>query len=251
MAEVNTPETAAGDAATNAAGAEGATAVAVPDAYTSQQPAVLTKETFHFKTEKLRNEKGEEIGKGKKHPSVTLDLPTPTLAALKVFLSDPTAFKAEVELLLSTIKDQVYRVARGQINDWRETNKDGTVTPASLNYDKLSWTAIANMPKSERASSVPSDEDTKAFLASYLEVMPAALNKPKANIENHLLCFTTVFKKQRGQKEILEMFQNALAVYLSTVGEEGAEEHLEVIEYFGNRLDRMLKTEEKITMDDL
>jgi hypothetical protein len=237
--------------ATAGAAAAGAAAPAAPDAYTSTGPSVMTKQPFHFKTEKLRNEKGEEIGKGKKHPSVTLDLPTPTIAALKVFLSDPTQFKAEVELLLSTIADQVYRVARGQINDWREANKDGTVTAASLNYDKLSWTAIANMPKSERASSVPSDEDIKAFLASYLEVMPAALNKPKANIENHLLCFSTVFKKQRGQKEILEMFQNALAVYLSTVGDEGAEDHAEVIEYFAGRLDKMLKTEEKITMDDL
>lgn len=237
-----------GTEADTAAGQETA---AAPDAYTSTAPSVLTKQSFHFKTEKLRNEKGEVVGNGKKHPSVSLDLPTPTIAALGAMLANPGSFKAEIELLLSTIGDQVYRVARGQINDWRDANKDGTVTAAALNYDKLSWTAIANMPKSERASSVPGDEDIKAFLASYLDVMPAALNKPKANIENHILCFTTVFKKQRGQKEILEMFQNALAVYLSTVGEEGAEDHLEVIEYFGARLDKMLKTEEKITMDDL
>lgn len=212
--------------------------------------SVMTKQTFHFKTEKLRNEKGEVVGEGKKHPSVELDLPVPSLARLQEYLAAPEQFKAEVDLLLSTITDQVYRVARSQINDFRENNKDGTVTAAVLNYDKLDWTAIANMPKSERGSSVPSDEDVKAFLDSYLAVMPAALGKEKEKIENHLVCFQTGFKKQRAQKDILEMFTNALAVYITAVG-DGVEEHLEVVEYFSNRLNKLLKSEEKITMDDL
>jgi hypothetical protein len=236
---------------TNGQQAEQASAVVVPNPVTAIGDAVLLKQSFHFKTEKLRNEKGEIVGEGKKHPSVNLDLPVPTVAYLKQILAEPASFQKEVELLLSTLTDQVYRVARGQINDFRENNKDGTVTQAALNYDKLSWAAIANMPKSERGSSVPSDEEIKAFLDSYLTVMPQALNKKKEAIENHLLCFQGVFKKQRSQKDILEMFLNALAVYMTTVGEETAEEHIEVIEYFSNRLNKMLKSEEKITMDDL
>lgn len=212
--------------------------------------SVMTKQTFHFKTEKLRNEKGEVVGEGKKHPSVELDLPVPTIGRLQEYLANPEQFKAEVDLLLSTITDQVYRVARSQINDFRDNNKDSTVTAAVLNYDKLDWTAIANMPKSERGSSVPGDEDIKAFLDSYLAIMPAALGKDKEKIENHLVCFQTGFKKQRAQKDILEMFTNALAVYITAVG-EGIEEHLEVVEYFSNRLNKLLKSEEKITMDDL
>lgn len=211
----------------------------------------LVKSIFHFKTEKLRDEKGQVIGEGKKHPAVEIDLPVPTTERLIQFLQDPVTFAKEVELLNSTILDQVYRIARGQINDWREANKDGTVTPAVLNFDKLDWTAIANMPKAERASSIPSDEDQNAFLASYLEVMPTALNKPKQNIENHVACFQSGFKKQRSQKDILEMFKNALAVYLTTAGDERVEEHLEVIEYFSNRLDKMLKSEDKYSMDNL
>lgn len=238
---MNDVTTAASDAAATEAGAAAPVAAG---------PTVLVKQPFHFKTEKLRDEKGAVIGDGKKHPSVELDLPVPSLSTLLEFISNPEKYKAEVELIQSTLLDQVYRVARGQINDFRDANKDGTVTAAVLNYDKLGWTAIANMPKSERASSIPSDEDIKAFLDSYLEVMPAALNKPKPNIENHILCFNTGFKKQRSQKDILEMFQNALAVYITAVG-DGVEEHVEVIEYFSNRISKMLKTEEKITMDDL
>jgi hypothetical protein len=211
----------------------------------------LIKSAFHFKTEKLRDEKGAVIGEGKKHPSVEIDLPVPTVARLQEFLAAPEQFKAEVDLILSTIFDQVYRVARGQINDYRDSNKDAVVTAASLNYDKLDWTAIANMPKAERASSVPSDEDVKAFLDSYLELMPTALNKPKQNIENHIVCFQTGFKKQRTQKDILEMFSNSLQVYITTAGEQLVEDHLDVIEYFSNKLSKLLKSEEKITMDNL
>jgi hypothetical protein len=212
--------------------------------------ATMVKQTFHFKTEKLRNEKNEVIGEGKKHPSVELDLPQPSLEQIAVWIADPATYAKEVELLQSTMLDQVYRIARVQINDFRENNKDATVTAAVLNYDKLDWTAIANMPKAERGSSVPSEADIKAFLDTYLRVMPAALNKPQQNIENHIVCFTTVFKKQRGQKDILEMFVNALQVFVVTLG-DAVEEHIEVVEYFGSRLDRLLKTEEKITMDNL
>lgn len=211
----------------------------------------MVKNKFHFKTEKLRDEKGNVIGEGKKHPSVDIDLPVPTAEAITAFFSDPAKYAKELELLFSTLQDQVYRVARGQINDFREKNPEDEVTAAALNYDKLDWTAIANMPKGERASTVPSDEDTKAFLDSYLEVMPAALNKPKQNIENHVACYQSGFKKQRSQKDILEMFKTALAVYVQTVEEDTVEEHSEVIEYFSNRLDKLLATEEKITMDNL
>lgn len=215
--------------------------------------AQMVKQNFHFKTEKIRNEKNEVIGEGKKHPSVELDLPVPTLDALAEFISDPAKYAKEVELLLSTLTDQVYRIARQQINDFRDKqeNKDATVTASVLDYDKLSWSAIANMPKAERASSVPGDEDIKAFLTMYADIMPAAMSKNKEQIENHVLCFQTGFKKQRSQKEILEFFKQAIAIFAATAGEEAVGEHLEVIEYFSNRLDKMLQAEEKITLDSL
>lgn len=212
---------------------------------------VMVEQPFHFKTEKLRNEKGEEIGTGKKHPTVKIALPVPTQLKLMQWLSEPETYAKELKLISDTMLDQVYRVARTQINDWREANKDGTVTTASLNYDKLDWTAIANMPKGERASSIPSDEDIKAFLESYLAIMPAALNKSKDKIENHLLLFSTGFKKQRSQREILEAVVGFISVYMSAAGEETVAEHEEVLDYFSAKLERMLKVEEKITLDSL
>lgn len=240
-------DTTAANAATNEAAAQ----APAPTALNATGAVVNINEVFHFKKEKLRDSEGKVIGEGKKHPSVTLALPVPTLGTLAAFVAAPAKFAKELELIFSTVQDQVYRIARQQINDFREKNPEATVTSASLDYSKLDWTAIANMPKAERASSVPSDEDINAFLDSYKEVMPAALNKPQKNIDNHVLLFQSGFKKQRSQKEILEMFQNALTVYTATAGEAAVEEHGDVISYFSGKLERFLKTEEKITMDQL
>lgn len=212
---------------------------------------------FHFKTDKdvvIKDEAGAvvETIKGKKHPSVTIHLPVPKVTRLVEFLTDTTGqFAKEVDLLQQAVAAIVFQVARGQINDFREKTPSGVVTPSVINYDKLDFTAIANMPKSERGAYVPADEDVKAFLASYLEVMPKASNKSPEKIKNHIDIIASGFKKQRAQKDILEFFQDALAIYISAATEEAVEEHADVIEYYQSRLERMLKVEEKITMDDL
>ena len=211
----------------------------------------MSKQSFHFKTPIIKDEAGKKIGEGAKHPSVEIYLPVPKLSRLQEFLADPVKFAKEVELLNSAVSGIIYGVARGQINDFREANPDGTVTPAVLNYERLDFTAIANMPKSERGSFVPADEDVKAFLASYLEIMPAATNKDAERIKKHCEIISTGFKKQRAQKDMLEFFKDAFAVYIGAAPEAVVEDHLEVIEYFTNKLDRLLKVEERVTMDDL
>jgi hypothetical protein len=227
------------------------TAVVVPTPLTTTEQMALVKSVFHFKTEKTRDDAGNVIGEGKKHPSVSLDLPVPSLTAILGWISAPEQHAKELELLVSTLQDQVYRVARGQINDYREANKGAAVTAASLAFDKLSWTAIANMPKNERASTVPAEEEIKAFLAHYGQVMPDALGKTTKQIAAHVAIMGEGFKKQRSQKDMLELFVQFLTTYTAVAGEEALEEHGEVVEYLTGRLEKLLKTEEKITMDDL
>lgn len=218
---------------------------------TATADATMVKSTFHFKKEKIRDEKGNVVGEGRKHDAVQIDLPIPSAEMLAKYLLEPAAYSKELELVFNALTDQVYRVARSQINDFREKNSEGTVTAGVLDYSKLSWTAIANMPKGERASNVPSDDDIQAFLTSYLEVMPAAFNRSKDKIETHILCFQTNFKKQRTAKDILEVFKNALAVYVTAVSPDTVEEHADVLDYFNSRLDKLLGTEDKLTVDDL
>lgn len=237
---------------------EATTAAAAPTPPAAPTPyVVMQPQKFHFKKEKLRDETGKEIGEGKKLPSAELFLPVPKSSYLVEILQDTTdKFAKEKALLMDAVTDVVYGVARGQINAFRESpaNKDTPITMSVLDLDKLDWTAIANMPKGERGSSIPSDEDIKSFLESYLEVMPAATGKPKEKIENHCALFTAKFKKQRGQKELLEVMLSALAIYVTTVAEsqpEVLEDNSPVVEYFQNMLERYLNSEEKITMNDI
>lgn len=210
----------------------------------------MQKTGFHFKTDKVRDAEGKVIGNGKKHPSVDIYLPVPKAERLAQFLTTP-GFDKERDLVLAAVQSIIFGVARGQINDFREKDATAVVTPAVVNYDKLDFTAIANMPKSERGSFVPADEDVASFLESYLAIMPEATNKAKEKIKNHCDIISTGFKKQRAQKDMLEFFKEALSVYVVNAPEEAVEEHAEVLEYLNNKLDRMLKVEEKITMDDL
>lgn len=239
-------------AGTAATAAPAPVAPPAPNDYVKMTPV-----TFHFKKEKLRDESGKEIGEGKKLPSAALFLPTPKSEYLVEILQSTGDEKAkERTLIMDAIFDVVYGVARGQINAFREVpaNKDTPITMSVLNLEKLDWTAIANMPKGERGSSVPSDEDIKSFLESYLEVMPEATGKTKEKIENHVALFTAKFKKQRGQKELLEVFQQALNIYVNAVAEtqpDVLEDNAPVIEYYQAMLDRYLKSEEKITLDDI
>lgn len=240
----------------NAAAQE--TQAAAPVAPAAPTPYVtMQSQKFHFKKEKLRDETGKEIGEGKKLPTAELFLPIPKADYLAEILTDTSdKFAKERALLMDAVSDVVYGVARGQINAYRENpaNKDTPITMSVLNLEKLDWTAIANMPKGERGSSVPSDEDIKAFLESYLEVMPAATQKPKEKIENHCALFTAKFKKQRGQKELLEVMLSALSIYVTTVAEsqpEVLDDNAPVVEYFQNMLERYLASEEKITMNDI
>lgn len=206
---------------------------------------------FHFKTEKIRDDKGVVVGEGKKHPSVDLPLPIPTTATLATFLASAAQFPKEVELLLSAVTDQIYNIARQQINAARENTKDLVVSAATLDFAKLSWTAIANMPKSERASIVPADEDVLAFLEVYKQVMPAATGKDAAKIAVHCDIIKDAFKKVKSQRPMLEVFQNAFTIFVASVDEATLEEHLAVVDYYKGRLDKLLASEEKISMDDI
>lgn len=211
----------------------------------------LQKSKFHFKKEKIKDAEGKEVGEGVKLPTAELNLPIPTKGYLVQILQGGEEYAKDLELLLQAVSDVVYVQARAQINAWREDNPGKPITEEVLNFKKLDWHEIAITPKAERGSSVPGEDDIKAFLDSYVEIMPAATGKPVEKIKNHVTIFAAGFKKQRGQKAFLEVFKSALQVYVETAPAEVLDDNKEVVEYFDNRLTRMINSEEKITLDDI
>lgn len=226
------------------------TAAPVPAAPNAS--VTMEKQPFHFKKEKIRDEAGTVLGEGKKLPKAELYLPTPTPDYLVGVLTGGDDTSKERELLLTAVSSIIYEQARDQINSYRESNKDvSEINQSALDLDKLLWKAIANMPRAERASSVPSDEDMQIFFDSYKEIMPTATGKDAAKITKHVELFKEGFKRVRAQKPMLEVFKDAIAVYCQHASTDALEDNADVIKYFDARLDRMLNAESKVTLDDI
>src|SRR5690606_33528064 len=105
---------------------------------------------FNFKTRKITDENGKEVGRTKKQPSVVCDLPVPSADEVVMMLSNGGA---EAGLIMSTIGDIIYQAARGQFDEIIESFGDDEskeVAASMLNFDQLSLTYIANLPPSSR-----------------------------------------------------------------------------------------------------
>ena len=172
---------------------------------------------FNFKSRRITDENGNEIGRTKKQPSLTVDLPVPTTDEVIAMLQ---AGGAEAVLLMTQIGDIVYQAARGQFDEIIEQFGDDDskeVTADMLNYDQLSISYLANLPPSSRGVQAISDEEWQAFFEDYLAVMVAATGKTEDRIKNHINLFKKP-QKAKANKEVLKVLVDQLDIYLASSG---------------------------------
>ena len=172
---------------------------------------------FNFKTRKITDENGKEVGRTKKQPSVVCDLPVPSADEVVQMLSNGGA---EAGLIMSTIGDIIYQAARGQFDEIIESFGDDEskeVSASMLNFDQLSLTYIANLPPSSRGVQAISDEEWQAFFEDYLGVMVAATGKAEDRIKNHINLFKRP-QKAKANKEVLQVLVDQLDIYLASSG---------------------------------
>ena len=172
---------------------------------------------FNFKTRKVTDENGKEVGRTKKQPSVVCDLPVPSADEVVMMLSNGGA---EAGLIMSTIGDIIYQAARGQFDEIIESFGDDeskAVAASMLNFDQLSLTYIANLPPSSRGVQAISDEEWQAFFEDYLAVMVAATGKAEDRIKNHINLFKRP-QKAKANKEVLQVLVDQLDIYLASSG---------------------------------
>lgn len=213
-------------------------------------PDGMKGELMHFRKEKVLDAEGKEIGEAFKHPSVTIPLPLPTREQVLAIFSDDTKL-AEQKFILDAIYDEFYLQAREQINDAREQNKDNNefrVTPNVIDYSKLTITALANMPASERGNKV-SEEDMKAFLADYMAVMPSALNKEASKVKAQAGLLEKELRTVKTDKPVLKVMEQCITVWANATG--SMEEHQQVYERLVGRIKRYLQAEPKKLMDSI
>jgi len=172
---------------------------------------------FNFKSRRITDESGNEIGRTKKQPSLTVDLPVPSTDEVISMLQ---AGGAEAVLLLTQIGDTIYQAARGQFDEIIEQFGDDDskeVTADMLNYDQLSISYLANLPPSSRGVQAISDEEWQAFFEDYLAVMVAATGKTEDRIKNHINLFKRP-QKAKANKEVLKVLVDQLDIYLASSG---------------------------------
>ena len=172
---------------------------------------------FNFKSRRITDEAGNEIGRTKKQPSLTVDLPVPSTDEVIAMLQSGGA---EAVLLMTQIGDIVYQAARGQFDEIIEQFGDDDskeVTADMLNYDQLSISYLANLPPSSRGVQAISDEEWQAFFEDYLAVMVAATGKTEDRIKNHINLFKKP-QKAKANKEVLKVLVDQLDIYLASSG---------------------------------
>ena len=172
---------------------------------------------FNFKSRRITDENGNEIGRTKKQPSLTVDLPVPSTDEVIGMLQ---AGGAEAVLLMTQIGDTIYQAARGQFDEIIEQFGDDDskeVTADMLNYDQLSISYLANLPPSSRGVQAISDEEWQAFFEDYLAVMVAATGKTEDRIKNHINLFKKP-QKAKANKEVLKVLVDQLDIYLASSG---------------------------------
>ena len=197
--------------------------------------------SFHFRTDKLRDDEGKVIGTGRKHPSVEAVLPIPTFNQLIEHLQ---AGGKEAELILDGVVQLIDAAAREQINNWRESNGlDKDFTATAFDLGKLSLTAIANTPKAERAGAAISDEDWTAFLADYTHVMTQIVGYDANKVKLHVTHLKVKLARMKNDKPSVKKMLEFLNVWAAKT--EAMDDHVSCYEELVKRATKYLNAEEK------
>ena len=192
----------------------------------TNETTVAQKFTFRFKKDKL----------GNKRAPVELNLPVPTISGIVEILK---AGGKELELLNDAIYGVVKSVASEIVADNANISQDNFPTAQVL------WTAIANMPKAERAT-IP-QEQWDGFAADYLAVMPGLTGKSADQVGLATQIYLKKFVMVKTNKPILGKLKEQLALYMET---PNAENFQDVLELLLRRVDAYLSAEELVVTAD-
>lgn len=212
--------------------------------------------TWFFKTEKVKDpETGEVLDDkpGKKHPDVKAAIPMPTTADLITYLSaaDGTKEAKVRDLIMDAVEDTIFLAARGQINAWREENKDANFTPDKFNLDQLSIQAIALMPKGQRGAWAPSDDELKEFNNLYTQVFVHKLNYDPKKTKVHTDHWKSGMAKVKTNKEVVSKLQELLTAFAGNVEEDDLKEVFKTYEWLQGRATKYINAEEKNYLEAL
>ena len=203
---------------------------------------------FNFKSRKITDENGKEIGRTKKQPSVECDLPVPSAEEVMQMIQSGGQ---EATLIHSAISDIIYNAARSQFDEIIEGFGDDDskeVSASMLAYDQLTLEYIASIPPASRGAAAISDEEWQVFFEDYLSVMVSATGKAEERIKNHINLFKRP-QKAKANKEVLQVLVDQLDIYLAS--SENLEDTGLCAERIRNKFSKWISEPEKAVNLDL
>ena len=184
---------------------------------------------FTFKTVEDK-EKGT---KTKKDP-FEVPLPFLTIQGLVEVLTEGN--EKQVALVKDAIDNIVVQAARSIIND----DVDFELNAANFPYEKLTWEAIANMPKSERGGGI-SKEVWEDFAKDYIKVMVEATGKERARIEKAAKLLLGKFNAIKTNHEVISFLVDQLTIYLNAT--KRADEFQTCVAFLVDKADKLMNSE--------
>ena len=181
---------------------------------------------FNFKKSKDKDTGIETI-----REAVELAIPYPSVEGIVSILEADDGGK-QLELLMDAMGDVVNSVARELLYD------DTAVNAANFPIEKLSWEAIANMPKAQRRGGGIPKETWEEFAQNYVETMVEITGKKLEQVTNMAKILQNKLSAVKTNIPVLELVIQQLTVYAE--GSEQAGEYAECIEFLAKKADTLL-----------
>lgn len=178
---------------------------------------------FRFKTSK------DENGIETKRDPIELPIPYPTVQGVVEILEKGGK---GLELLLDVVEKEITQTARSIISE------DQTLNATNLPVEKLSWEAIANMPKAERSGGGIAKEVWEDFASDYIKVMPEAQGKNIEQVTRAAKILQGKLSSVKTNKPVLRTMVEFLTVYVNSSSR--ADEFVSCVEFLINKADSLL-----------
>lgn len=182
---------------------------------------------FNFKTDKT----------GVKRPTVDLKLPVPSVEGIIYILEHATDEPKQFELLMDAVYEVISDQARSMVNENEAINQD------NFPLAKVTWDAIANMPRAERRGGGIGKETWEEFAADYIEVMPAATNKTAEQVGNAAKLLVAKFNPVKTNKPVITALKDYLGIYVNV--SPNAETYLPCVEFLKEKAEKLLNVSDE------
>ncbi|RLE97814.1 MAG: hypothetical protein DRJ63_08580, partial [Thermoprotei archaeon] len=188
----------------------------------------------------FKKSKDKDTGIETVRAPVQLAIPYPSVEGIVAILE---AGGKGLELLLEAMETVVNSAARDILYDAI------ALTAATFPVDKISWEAIANIPKVTRRGGGIPKEQWEAFAQDYIAVMPEATGKTVEQISNAAKILLNKLSAVKTNEPVLQLLVEQLALYVEC--SEQASEYSDCVEFLLAKAETFLNVSDEELLANL